>query len=364
MNVRSSSSRMPTRFVSKPGTIRSLPMTSGKRSAAAPSTGCAVSLADEADDREVAVLGAAILDRHERRLLVAQLLDDLVDLRVGDLVDLGRERDSSRSRRASPPDGRARAPSRRPRRPPRSATTRARPGSGGRRRPTRAARRGPSARRGARGPRRRSGSGRPGRRDGRRARARASGGAPCRAGSPARACGAPRWRTPSSMAAWSWRWSISTSSTIVLSSPFRMVVVTVSLFVGDAPGGFAEYREARGRTPPCPRPVALAGARCPWPDAGVGGWPAAGAAVFPPVAHAPQRTVGRGVVPVPVVTGRATGTVLRLAGTSLRQAVRCAGCTNTPRRRIRALPPHRGRRSRPSVHSMRAEVVERQTRQL
>ena len=51
----------------------------------------AVALADEADDREVAVLGAAILDRHERRLLVAQLLDDLVDLLVGDLVDLGRE---------------------------------------------------------------------------------------------------------------------------------------------------------------------------------------------------------------------------------------------------------------------------------
>ena len=39
MKVRSSSSRMPTRCSSKPGTMRSLPMTSGKRSAAAPSTG-------------------------------------------------------------------------------------------------------------------------------------------------------------------------------------------------------------------------------------------------------------------------------------------------------------------------------------
>ena len=51
-------------------------MTSGKRSAAAPSTGLAVAATLEADDREVALLGAAILDRHEARLLVAELLDD------------------------------------------------------------------------------------------------------------------------------------------------------------------------------------------------------------------------------------------------------------------------------------------------
>ena len=51
----------------------------------------AVLRADERDDRVVAVLGAAILDRGERRVLVAQLLDDLVDPRVIDRLDLGLE---------------------------------------------------------------------------------------------------------------------------------------------------------------------------------------------------------------------------------------------------------------------------------
>ena len=45
----------------------------------------------EPDDRVVAVLGAAILDRRQRRVLVAQLLDDLVDLGVVDRLDLGPE---------------------------------------------------------------------------------------------------------------------------------------------------------------------------------------------------------------------------------------------------------------------------------
>ena len=49
----------------------------------------AVARPDERDDRVVAVLRAAVLDRGERRVLVAQLLDDLVDARVVDGLDLG-----------------------------------------------------------------------------------------------------------------------------------------------------------------------------------------------------------------------------------------------------------------------------------
>ena len=45
----------------------------------------------EADDHEVALLGGPTLDGHQRRLLVAQLLDDLVDLVLTDRLDLGRE---------------------------------------------------------------------------------------------------------------------------------------------------------------------------------------------------------------------------------------------------------------------------------
>ena len=45
---------------------------------------------DEPDDRVVAVLRAAVLDRGEGRVLVAQLLDDLVDAGVVDGLDLGR----------------------------------------------------------------------------------------------------------------------------------------------------------------------------------------------------------------------------------------------------------------------------------
>ena len=51
----------------------------------------AVARPDERDDRVVAVLGAAALDRGERRVLVAQLLEDLADLGVVDDVDLGPE---------------------------------------------------------------------------------------------------------------------------------------------------------------------------------------------------------------------------------------------------------------------------------
>ena len=51
----------------------------------------AVAGADERDDRVVAVLRATVLDSCERRVLVAQLLDDLVDPGVVDRLDLGLE---------------------------------------------------------------------------------------------------------------------------------------------------------------------------------------------------------------------------------------------------------------------------------
>ena len=45
----------------------------------------------EADDGPVAVPGRPVLDGREGRVLVAQLVDDLVDLRLVDLLDLGGE---------------------------------------------------------------------------------------------------------------------------------------------------------------------------------------------------------------------------------------------------------------------------------
>ena len=51
----------------------------------------AVARPDEGDDRVVAVLCAAAFDRGEGRVLVAQLLEDLVDARVVDGVDLRAE---------------------------------------------------------------------------------------------------------------------------------------------------------------------------------------------------------------------------------------------------------------------------------
>ena len=53
--------------------------------------GLAVAGADERDDRVVAVLRATVLDSCQRRVLVAQLLDDLVDPGVVDRLDLGLE---------------------------------------------------------------------------------------------------------------------------------------------------------------------------------------------------------------------------------------------------------------------------------
>jgi hypothetical protein len=51
----------------------------------------AVARPDERDHRVIAVLGAPVLDRGERRVLVPQFLDDPVDLRVVDRLDLGPE---------------------------------------------------------------------------------------------------------------------------------------------------------------------------------------------------------------------------------------------------------------------------------
>ena len=65
---------------------------------------------EEPDDRPVAVLRRAILDRRELCVLVPQLVDDLVDLRVVDRLDLGREVEASRSRRGSPRAGPGRWP--------------------------------------------------------------------------------------------------------------------------------------------------------------------------------------------------------------------------------------------------------------
>ena len=81
----------PTRFASKPGISRSWPRISGIRSDVPPSNGSPSRVPDEGDDRVVAVLGAAALDGRQRRVLVAQLLDDLVDPGVVDRVDLGPE---------------------------------------------------------------------------------------------------------------------------------------------------------------------------------------------------------------------------------------------------------------------------------
>ncbi len=51
----------------------------------------AIEAALEADDRVVIVLGGSVFDRHERGLLVPQLLDDLLHLLVVDLGHVGRE---------------------------------------------------------------------------------------------------------------------------------------------------------------------------------------------------------------------------------------------------------------------------------
>ena len=70
----------------------------------------AVARADERDDRVVAVLRAAALDRGERRVLVAQLLDDLVDLGIVDDVDVGAEVEVLVVAERRPPAGPGRSP--------------------------------------------------------------------------------------------------------------------------------------------------------------------------------------------------------------------------------------------------------------
>src|SRR4029079_6331264 len=70
----------PTSSSSKPGIRRSSPMISGIRSLEPPPKGDAVAGAFVLDDGVIALLGAAILDGTERGVLVAELLDDLLDL--------------------------------------------------------------------------------------------------------------------------------------------------------------------------------------------------------------------------------------------------------------------------------------------
>ncbi len=65
------------------------------RSAVPPSKGLAIACPGEADDGPVVVLRTPVLHRDERRLLVAELLDDPVHLRVVDRVDLRREREGA-----------------------------------------------------------------------------------------------------------------------------------------------------------------------------------------------------------------------------------------------------------------------------
>ncbi len=230
------------RLASKPGTMRSLPMMSGKRSARAPSTSSTVAATLEADDRVVLDLGGAILDRHEHGLLVAQLVDDGFDLLVGDLVDLGREGEAGVVAELDLRPDRQRHVVRRRPHPPRSSSTRARAAAPGRPGRLPGGPAGRCARRGARGPRRRWGWATSGsERSMPRARSRIWRGAlPGR--KPGTRVRRARCRTPSSMACWSSWAVISTSSTMVLRSPSRMSVFTASLFIGwvEVP---REYRE-------------------------------------------------------------------------------------------------------------------------
>ena len=269
---------MPMRASSKPGTMRSLPMTSGKRSDAAPSTSTPSLRPSKRDDREVTLLDAPVLDGDEAGLLVAQLLHDGVHAGVVRLVDLGREREAGDSRPARRPV--ARAPSRGTRRrsPPRTTATPGPPAAPGHRRPPLARRPRRCAGRGARGHRRRWDRvprGQPGRCP---SRARASTAAPCPGGSRGRGCavtdGGPphRWRAAAAAAL------TSTSSTTVLRSAGVDVTFTVECSEGGSTWTF-EYTDGRrsaarqARRSGCPRgTTASHGCELPSytaPDAGV-----------------------------------------------------------------------------------------------
>ena len=81
----------PTRFFSKPGMSRSWPRIGGIRSDVPPSNGWPSRVPTNEMTRVVAVLGPAVLDGREGGVLVAQLLDDLVDPGVVDVLDVGLE---------------------------------------------------------------------------------------------------------------------------------------------------------------------------------------------------------------------------------------------------------------------------------
>ena len=205
-------------------------MMSGKRSAWAPSTRAAVAAALEADDREVVDLRGR--DPRPARATACWSRScsmTWLDLGVGDLVDLRRERVVGVVAELDlGPDGEG-DPVAGPDHPPRSSSTRARGAAPGRRGRSPGAPRGRCARRGARGPRRGWGWRAPGRSGRRPGLARGSAGGPCPAGSRARGCGARgggrprRWRSGAPVAV------ISTSSTMVLRSASRISVFTASL---------------------------------------------------------------------------------------------------------------------------------------
>ena len=81
----------PSRLASKPGDQPLLAEDQRHPLGAAALERLAVARPGERDDRVVAVLRAAALDRGQRRVLVAQLLEDLVDPGVVDGLDLGPE---------------------------------------------------------------------------------------------------------------------------------------------------------------------------------------------------------------------------------------------------------------------------------
>ena len=88
MKAFSSSSAMPIRLSSKPGIIRSLPITSGSRSEAAPSTGSPSSVPSNPMTAKSPFCAGRPSTGTRLACLIAQLLDHLVDLGVVGLLHL------------------------------------------------------------------------------------------------------------------------------------------------------------------------------------------------------------------------------------------------------------------------------------
>ena len=90
-NSRFSPLASPTRLSSKPGIRRVLAEDQRHPLRRAAGERHAVARADEGDDGVVALLGASPVDRLQAGLAVAQLVDDLLDHRLVDRLDLGLE---------------------------------------------------------------------------------------------------------------------------------------------------------------------------------------------------------------------------------------------------------------------------------